>query len=191
MKHFLPFLIFLVSFSSFAQNSTPIDKKSGHIIYTGLIDAKGVSQAELYLRMKAFYNTYGAGENAMQLVTDDTGRLSGKAFTDIIVDDGTTTEKQRLGYTLTLELEDGKLRYEMTDFRMQRYCIPARPVACELQTKLVAAEAILKSTKKGKKKVSTNSYAPENALEKTTSSMVTAMKESALAEHRIANTRNQ
>ncbi|MDX5418972.1 MAG: DUF4468 domain-containing protein [Hymenobacteraceae bacterium] len=191
MKHFLLFIIFLIPAFTFAQTAVPIDKKTGHIVYTGVVDAKGVSQSELYLRMKAFYYTYSAGENAIQLESDDTGRLSGKAFTDIIVDDGITTEKQRLWYTLAIELGDGKFRYELTDFSMQRYCIPARPVACEMQTKLVAAEAIIKPAKKGKRKVDSNPYSPENALEKTASSIVAVMKESALSERRIASSKNQ
>ena len=191
MKHFLLFIIILIPTIAFTQTTVPIDKKTGHILYSGVVDAKGVSQSELYLRMKGFYHTYSAKENAIQLETDNTGRLSGKAFTDIIVNDGITTEKQRLWYTLVIELSDGKFRYELTNFSMQRYCIPARALACETQTKPVAAEAIIRPAKKGKKKVSTHPYSPENVLEKTTSSLVAVMKESALSERRIASNKNQ
>mgnify|MGYP006213214427 CR=1 FL=1 len=70
---------------------------------------------------------------------------------------------------------------------------PAQPVLTlkpDMQ-QLVAAEAIIKPAKKGKKKVNTNPYSPENALEKTTSSLVAVMKESALSERRIASNKNQ
>lgn len=187
MKHFLHLLIFLIPAFTFAQPTVPIDKKTGHVLYTGVIDAKGVSQPELYLRMKAFYNTYSAGENAMKLETDEPGRLSAKTFTDVIVDDGTTTERQRLWYTLSLDLEDGRFIYEMRNFSLQRHCIPARQIPCEAQTKTIAVEALISPVKKGKKnKTSTNPYSLENALEKATSSLLAAMQSSALSERRIA-----
>jgi hypothetical protein len=188
MKHFLHLFIFLLPLTTLAQSPVPIDKKTGHILYNGTIDAKGVSQAELYLRVKTFYSSYKGGTDAIQVLRDDAGLISGKVFTDVIVNDGTSTEKQRLWYTLSIELGDGRLTYEIKDFSLQRYCIAAKQIPCDVQTKSVAVESFLKpvANKKDARKVHAQPYSPENALGKATATLVSALEANALKEQRIA-----
>jgi hypothetical protein len=188
MKHFLHLLIILLPLTTLAQSPVPIDKTTGHILYNGTIDAKGVSQAELYLRVKTFYSSHKAGTEPIQVLRDDTGLISGKVFSDVIVNDGTSTEKQRLWYTLSIELGDGRLTYEIKDFSLQRYCIPARQIPCEVQTKSVAVESILKpvANKKDAKKALAQPYSPESALGKATATLLAALEANTLKEQRIA-----
>jgi hypothetical protein len=187
MKHFLLVLIFLLPFATSAQPALPLDKKTGQVIFTGDVDAKGVSQPELYLRIKAFLNTYTSGENSIKLLRDDASLISGNTFTDVIINDGTTTERQRLWYTLVVELEEGRFSYELKDFSLQRHCIPAREVPCEEQTKLVSLEKMLAPTgKKSAKGRPSIPSSPERVVNKTVSSLIAALRTSALTEQHIA-----
>ncbi len=187
MKHFLRILIFLLPFATLAQPPIPFDKKAGQVIFTGVVDTKGVSQPELYLRLKAFFNTYKAREKRIELLRDDASLISGRTYTDVIINDGTTTEKQRLWYTLAIDLSEGKFSYEMKDFSLQRHCIPARPVPCEEQTKLVGLEKMIAPTSKKSVKGRTSlPNSPEKVVNNTMSSLIAGLRTSALTEQRIA-----
>lgn len=186
MKHFLLLLLIIVPFISSAQLLPTLDKKTGLITFSDEVNVRGVSETELYNRMKAFYLAGSSSDEPIILEDGAAGKMIGQAYTDIIVNDGKTTEKQRLWYTLLIELEDGKFSYVLKDFSMQRYCIPARPIACEEQTKPVALEDVFKPATKKAKSSSVKAYSLENQLSKAAASLVASLTKSALTDRNIA-----
>jgi hypothetical protein len=186
MKHFLLLAFIILPFTSFAQLTPVLDKKTGQITFTDVVDVKGIPQTELYNRIKTFYSTGTSSKEQIQLTDGAAGNMVGKAFMDVIINDGITTEKQRLWYTILVELHDAKFRYVLKELSLQRYCIPAKQIACEEQTKPVAVEDLLKLTARSAKKSPAKAYSLESQLGKAASNLVTSLTKSALTERHIA-----
>jgi hypothetical protein len=186
MKHFLLLVFIILPFTSFAQLTPALNKKTGEITFSDVVDVKGVPQTELYNRIKMFYGAGSSSKEQLQLTDGAAGNMEGKAFMDIIVNDGNTTEKQRLWYTIQVELHDGKFSYVLKDLSLQRYCIPAKQIACEEQTKPVAVEDLLKLTAKTSKKSPAKAYSLESQLSKAASTLITSLTKSAITERHIA-----
>lgn len=180
-KLILSFLLILPSIVS--AQELPIDKGSGLISYAEVVPVEGVSQDELYSRIREYFvNTFKSADDVIQMDDKAGGKIIGKAFSDIVVYDGKVSEKRRLWYTLKVEMKDGRYRYELKDFLMQRYCLPRMPVSCEVQTKPVAAEIILSpSNKVNKKGKPSQGYASfQEELNKTAESLIASIKNTAV-----------
>lgn len=176
MKRLLAFALALLPLLSFAHN---LPTENGKITYSEVVPADGVTQEELYTRFREFFTTsFKSADDVIQMDTKD--RIIGKAWQDVLVNDGKVTEKRKLWYTLKIEMKEGRYRVELSDFHMQRYCIPAYG-PCEAQTRLFPAEAILspqnKVTKKGKPSVGYASF--EQEIEKAATALLSGVRQAA------------
>lgn len=133
--------------------------------------------------MKALYTSYRTAGSGMQVEAESASSILCTAYSDVILNNGNSTEKQRLTYTLMISFDAGAYSYEIKDFSLQRFCIPARPVACEIQTKPTPVEAVYVPTKR-KKEIPP--YSLESELNKVASSLISAMKSSASTERQLA-----
>ncbi|MEJ8803133.1 DUF4468 domain-containing protein [Pontibacter sp. H249] len=176
MKKLILSLLFILPLAVMGHN---LPVANGKITYSEVVSAEGLTQEQLYQRLREFFTVqFKSADDVIQMDTKD--KVIGKAWQDIIVDDGKVQEKRKLWYTVKLEMKEGRYRIELSDFHMQRYCLPAYG-PCEPQTRLFPAEQILSPqnqvNKKGKPSVGYASF--EREIEKAATALMANIKEAA------------
>ncbi len=124
MKYFtkLTFLFLFFSFEVLSQDKKidfPIDKTTKRITYTEVIVVdSSLSKNELYSNAREWFaKTYNSSLSVIQMDDKELGKIVGKAsipvhFTSL----GMMIEGGFIHYTISLQLKDGRYKYEITDF---------------------------------------------------------------------------
>lgn len=112
MKRTLLFIIILLGYTLnlLAQNT---------LTYTEVVEIKEVTKDELYNRAKKwFVTTYKSGNQVIQLDDKETGAIIGKASMKYQPRPFTGSEKINglIHYTISINLKNGRYKYEITDF---------------------------------------------------------------------------
>jgi len=120
MKQLL-YLLLLIATPGIAQNNplTGIMPLLGNdVVYGKVVIADGVSKDELFNRAKRWVAlTYKSANDVIQLSDKDAGSLVAKGT--ILVPfpyNGFVKTDSYLNHTLTIDIKDGKYRYELNDF---------------------------------------------------------------------------
>ncbi|WP_223650542.1 DUF4468 domain-containing protein [Hymenobacter psoromatis] len=124
MKQVLLLLLALLggSFASYGQATPaataptltlPTDSASGKILYEAVVQAPGVSQAELYRRAREWFVSNFKAYKEVVGVEDPVGGEIAGTYHSLLTKVLTTYEVWR---TLKVYVKDGRYRYELTDF---------------------------------------------------------------------------
>jgi len=132
MKNIITAIILLFSLSITAQEK-PYEKElpvndSGLIDFTEVVKVDGASSFELYSRAREwFVTTFNSAEAVLQMDDKESGKLIGKAFSDIVTPAGFTPITDKLHYTLSIYLKDGRYKYSITSLQIQQYPSTSSP----------------------------------------------------------------
>jgi hypothetical protein len=95
--------------------SLPVDSETHLVAYTGVVEAPGATQAQLYDRAYEWVvKNYGSAQRVIQMQDKESGKIIVKGRTSAYFkghDFGWIT------HTLNLYLKDGKYKYDITDFK--------------------------------------------------------------------------
>lgn len=98
-----------------APVSLPTDPETHLVAYTGVVEAPGATQAQLYDRAYEWVaKNYNSAQRVIQMQDKESGKLIVKGRTSAYFkghDFGWIT------HTLSLYMKDGKYRYDITDFK--------------------------------------------------------------------------
>ena len=137
------------SLNSYSQyKDLPIDQ--GKIVFTEVVQCDSAVTSDLiYSSLKEwFIKTYKSANDVLQL--DTPNKLIGKAFDVINVQSGNVLVKQKLHYTITISIKDGKYKYEITDLMFQTYPSTMIPNPPKNAAELYFPNGIVMKDKKGK-----------------------------------------
>jgi hypothetical protein len=91
----------------------PRDQESGRFLYQEVITVEGVGAAELYSRARAWLATaYRSAKDVIQLDDAAAGRLIARGNFGVTY----YMSDAWVRHTLTIEVKDGRFRYNLTDF---------------------------------------------------------------------------
>ena len=114
----LPFLC--LYFSSFSQQTIPVDEETKQALIKEVVDVPGATKAELYDRALAWINKFYPNPTGMVQTKDmETGEIVGKAQFRINGKDtkGVETYDGMVAYIITLSFKDAKFKYEISRIR--------------------------------------------------------------------------
>lgn len=124
MKKLLLIALLLIAFSSFAQQAVnmPKDSTTSKVAYIEVVEAEGVTAAELYSRAREWVSTsYKSANNVLQMDDKQEGKLIGKAYQDFVVPTAISKVTEQMWYTFKIYVKDNKYRYEITDIYSKGY----------------------------------------------------------------------
>ena len=98
-------------------NPLPVDSATGKVSYRAVVQAPGVSQAELYRRARQWLAA-APSTTKRPLLTDDVaaGRLVGQTGDLVMQNFFGANVQVPLWRTITIEVKPGRFRYQITDF---------------------------------------------------------------------------
>ncbi|MEJ7664036.1 MAG: DUF4468 domain-containing protein [Hymenobacter sp.] len=98
-------------------NPLPIDSATGKVSYRAVVQAPGLSEAELYKRAKQWF-AEAPSTTKTPLLTDDAaaGRLVGQTGELVRQNVFGANVQIPLWRTITIEVKPGRFRYQITDF---------------------------------------------------------------------------
>jgi uncharacterized protein with TBP-like fold DUF4468 len=119
MKATLLLTIFWLSAIPAFCQTMPMDKATGLITYSGIVNCDSAGRKDIYNAAKLWaLNAFGTGKPVAQVNNAENTTIVLKPAIKVIADNG-----QGAGYvyyTLTIECKDGKYKYTFTDFRHQK-----------------------------------------------------------------------
>lgn len=117
-KHFFTVGLLILPFSALTAQDLPIDKESGKVTYTEVVEMPGISKSDLYLRCATWFAAnYGSSKAVLQLSDKEDGKLMGKALTEVAFKNPPMGLRYGgiVNYTITVQVKDDKYRYIVTD----------------------------------------------------------------------------
>jgi hypothetical protein len=110
----------------------PVDSSTHKVMYSGVIEVPGATQAQLYAKTKAWLAShYNSAKAVIQVDDPSNGQLIGQGripFRDVA-----TGKPATYPHMLTFRFKEGRMRYEITDIREENtpleQVIPANPVS--------------------------------------------------------------
>jgi hypothetical protein len=95
-------------------NPLPMDSATGKVSFRAVVQAPGVSQAELYARAKKWF----ASATKLPLLTADaaSGKLVGKTSELMMQNVLGANVQVPMWRTITIQVKPGRFRYQITDF---------------------------------------------------------------------------
>ena len=117
MKGTILAVLFGLCVSALAQ-TMPIDKETGLITYTGVVNCDSATSKDIYYAAKLWaLNAFGTGKPVAQVNNAETKTLVFKPAIAVRTEGG--VEAGLVYYTFTIECKDGKYKYTLTNFRHQ------------------------------------------------------------------------
>lgn len=114
-------LTFVVSTS--AQSPVlPVNPETGKITYTAIVKVDSLFTKEILFQRatKWFAQTYKSAQDVIQLQDKETGMLVGKGVIPVYYQSmGVNQQDGYMNYTFTLQVKDGRYRYELTNIYHQ------------------------------------------------------------------------
>lgn len=128
-KTTLLFLILFLSVFAFGQKkqpftapTLPMDNETKLVSYNGVVDQSGIVKSELYKRAMKWIKEYYPNPTGIVQESDSVaGKIVCKARFDArrTLKNGQTAPSDRVQYTLTILLKDGKYKYELTNINIK------------------------------------------------------------------------
>lgn len=98
-------------------NPLPMDSATGKVSYKAVVQAPGVSQAELYARAKKWFADAPSATKLPLLTADATGgKLVGKTSELMMQNVLGANVQVPMWRTITIQVKPGRFRYQITDF---------------------------------------------------------------------------
>lgn len=115
----LPLLAFGQDLAKKSKNepieNLTIPTKEGVIFYEQVAQCSD-NQKDLYFKArKWFVDTFNSAKSVLQMEDKDEGKLAGKAFYTYNFNNGMSTSKVTIDFTLNLDIKDGKYRVQFYD----------------------------------------------------------------------------
>ena len=120
IKRLLFAVLFTLSLSAYGQDF-PIDKSTGRIVYTDVIEAEG-SKDELYNRAKEWIvDNFRSIDHVLEVDSKQSSQIIGKGATRIEgeMDFFGFKSNALIGFTFKLNFKDGRYKYEFSDLRVK------------------------------------------------------------------------
>lgn len=90
--------------------------EAGRVAFVEVVQVEGQAKDALYGRaLEWFARTFNSAQAVLQLQDKDNGKLVGKALFDVTIKDISRFPAGRVHYTLTVQVKDGRYRWEMAD----------------------------------------------------------------------------
>jgi hypothetical protein len=116
MIFLIVYLLFVCGFT-YAQAPLPIDKTTGHVVYTEVVNVPGVSANELYKRAYYWFNTFYTNPSSVIYSYDEKeGFVKGKH--NIMVYDsieGKPNKKGIVKYEIEITAREGRIKYVINE----------------------------------------------------------------------------
>ena len=110
-------LLCLYTSNAFSQ-TLPIDKATGLITYTGIVNCDSSNTRDIYTAAKLWaLNAFGTGRPAAQVNNGQKATIVFKPAVPVRTEGGVLAGN--VYYTFTIECKDGKYKYTLTDFKHQ------------------------------------------------------------------------
>lgn len=123
MKFLLTTFMLLTSYiATFAQKETPnlpVDSTTNKITYSEVVTVDSSNnKQELYSRAREWFaKVYNSAQNVIQMDDKESGKIVGKALMTVYFKWlGASREGGYINYTLSVQLKNGRYKYEITDF---------------------------------------------------------------------------
>lgn len=98
-------------------NPLPMDSATGKVSYKAVVQAPGVSQAELYARAKKWFADAPSATKLPLLTADAAGgKLVGKTSELVMQNVLGANVQVPMWRTITIQVKPGRFRYQITDF---------------------------------------------------------------------------
>ena len=122
MRHLGLIFLLIISQSAFCQLSFDSTKKE--LIYSEVVQSPNNSSNQIYLNMNEWFaKTYNSSNNVIQLNDKESGKIIGKGGFTIspIHQWGNIKTPQTffVNYTLTIQIKDGKYKYEFSNITVR------------------------------------------------------------------------
>jgi hypothetical protein len=115
----------LIETPIYSQDIFPIDKETGEIVYSGVVNVDSTNSKELYVRAHEWFaNTFKSAKDVIQLDDKEAGKIVGKGFYDAGIPKsyGGIIHSPLIGsvnFTVEIQTKDGKYKYVFTIFSWQ------------------------------------------------------------------------
>ena len=181
-------IIFALSTSTlftFGQ-TLPIDSARQQVDWTEVVQAGEVSANELYNRGRMYFvNNYKSAKDVLQLEDRESGRLVGRAFTDIGWSLGITYFRTRMYYTISISCREGRYKYQITDIEYSSYAEAQLPSTKSWPNQWYIPEALMVKPNGKPKKIAVNYYNHTyEAIKRTANALKASMEITAPAEEK-------
>lgn len=120
---FTTLAIYTISYSQedLYKQKLPLDKDF-NINFNDVVEVDSVPSDELYSRAREwFVDTYKSADDVLQMEDKESGKLLGKAYTDIYVLSIGMRIKIKMYYTIKVFTKEGRYKYQVTDIHYQGY----------------------------------------------------------------------
>jgi len=112
-----------ISYGQFTVDSLPVNKETGLVDFTEVINVDSVPAKKLYSNAKIFIaKAFVSGKHVTQLNDDESSTIVGHGKVELTANNGIF--KQPGGwfdFTITIRCKDGRYKYSITDFRHEGY----------------------------------------------------------------------
>lgn len=122
MRSFI-FLFFLVRLSCAQAQDMPVDPTTNLITYSEVIEAGGISKADLYVRAGTWFTrTFKSSKSVLELQDKEAGKLIGKGGLPVFIKTPLvgTVDAGTVMATITVLCKDGKYKYTIDNLRHER-----------------------------------------------------------------------
>lgn len=127
MKKLLILLLFVYPTIVLSQEKTnnnrivlPIDSSTNLITYQEVVDAKGATKDQLYIKGREWFaKSFKSANDVIQMDDKDAGKIIGKATSQGIYTSGGLSIPYKMLYTISITTKNNKYRYEITSFITQ------------------------------------------------------------------------
>ena len=114
-KKLFTIIILMASLSCIAQE-WPIDKETGKITFTKVVQVDSASKSVLYNRaMEWFAKTYNSSKDVLQIEDKEAGKLYGKALLSVYVTQIDRTNWGSVHYEISITVKDNRYKYTITN----------------------------------------------------------------------------
>ncbi|MDX2001096.1 MAG: DUF4468 domain-containing protein [Chitinophagales bacterium] len=100
-----------------AQAPVPIDKTTGHVVYTEVVNVNGASANDLYKRAYYWFNTFYTNPSSVIIsYNESTGLVKGK-HSIMVYDtlDGKPNKKGMVKYEIEIQAKEGRYKYTINE----------------------------------------------------------------------------
>lgn len=109
---------FFLTSSTFGQKDTPnfpIDSLTAKIVYSDVIHVDTLAKKqELFSKVREWFaKAYKSSTNVIQMEDKESGKIVGKALMQVYYKN---RPNGYINYTLSIQVKDGRYKYEVTDF---------------------------------------------------------------------------
>ena len=118
MRKLIVPLLMLAAMAVKAQPNLPIDKETGHVVYTEVVNVNGTSADELYKRINYWFHTFFTNpKDVVMLDNMQTATVKGHHAIQVMdTVNGTPHKKDGfIKYEITVEGKDGRYRYKVNE----------------------------------------------------------------------------